>query len=349
MNPLERAADREARRLKSLDRATLREIRGMYEAAAGSLRENLAAVTSLITAARDAGETVNPQWLYRQQRYESLLFDLERELDSFYAQTAGVIVRSKTEALTMALEAAPDLTVAALGPGPTDGKQWIRGVFNRVNIGALRAMVDRARDGTPLGRLLAEVTGPAVTKVRDALVSGVAAGRGVREIARDVRKASMMPLRRSLLIARQEVIGAYRDASSEAYQQSGVVTKWVWHSALDVRTCPVCWAQHGKEYPDDEKLESHIACRCTQVPKPLSWAELGFDGIPDNRPEIESGIDVFDRLPETDQRKILGPTKFEAYKRGELQLPDLVKRTRSERWGGGLREASARELDLSKQ
>ena len=83
-----------------------------------------------------------------------------------------------------------------------------------------------------------------------------------------------------------------------------------------------------------------VAHNCIAIADTKSWAELGFTGIPDRRAPIESGPDVFDNLPEEQQAKILGPEKYQAYSKGQIQLSDLVGYSRSKAWGTVPRVAS---------
>jgi hypothetical protein len=78
-------------------------------------------------------------------------------------------------------------------------------------------------------------------------------------------------------------------------------------------------------------------------PRTKTWEELGFKGIKETRPPVTRGADVFARLSPADQRKILGPGKFDLYKSGKLKLSDLPVKTRSD-FGPGLRTKSLKEL-----
>ena len=84
-------------------------------------------------------------------------------------------------------------------------------------------------------------------------------------------------------------------------------------------------------------------CRCDQAPITKSWAELGFPGIPDTRPQITPGTEVFDRLGEEAQRKIVGPGALDALQRGEIVKQDLIARPRSREWGTMRRTSSLKD------
>jgi SPP1 gp7 family putative phage head morphogenesis protein len=164
-------------------------------------------------------------------------------------------------------------------------------------------------------------------------------GQNPRVIAAQIRTALGGNLARALTIARTEMLGVYREAARRTYSANPIVTGWVWWSALDRRTCPVCWAQHGTFHEPSEPFGGHPSCRCSMLPSTKGWKELGFD-VPETRVDVKPGEEVFAGLDADTQRFILGPKKFEAYARGDITLPDLVKETHSPRWGIGHAERS---------
>lgn len=97
----------------------------------------------------------------------------------------------------------------------------------------------------------------AVEAMRRALVVGIAAGdnprTAARQIIRDVEGAFNGGLSRAMVIARTEMIDAYRDTAMHVHQVNrAVLDGWVWISSLDRRQCPACWAMHGTEWPVDQ-------------------------------------------------------------------------------------------------
>jgi SPP1 gp7 family putative phage head morphogenesis protein len=225
---------------------------------------------------------------------------------------------------------------ASLGDGPSVE-------FRPPSPNVPAAVVGISGDGGPLAAVLVENAGKAAALARQELVIGVIRGKGPREIARNVSRASGIAYNRSLLIARTESIRAYRTTTLDGFQQNpSVVQAWAWQCTFDVRTCAACWAMSGTIHSTDESLNSHPGCRCSMLPQTASWADLGFPGIEDTQYKPPLGTDVFDRLPASDQRKILGPGKYAAYADGRITLPDLVQPTRSARWGPGRREKSLR-------
>jgi len=111
--------------------------------------------------------------------------------------------------------------------------------------------------------------------VMDALTRGLALGLGPEVIRRLIQQMMGMVLTRALRIARTEMLRAYREAARRNYQaNSDVVKGWIWHSALNERTCAACWAMHGTVHRLEERLDDHVGGRCTAVPLTKTWAEL---------------------------------------------------------------------------
>ncbi len=306
------------------------------------IRAELDDLGQQIKQARDRGETVNRGWLLKQHRLQRLEAETLVSLRFFLDFAERRITAAQIDALTAGQTDALEVLRASIGAPPP-------GVLfeSALPAGALNELVGRSSSGQPLGELLAQLGPHAATGVRRTLLAGVALGQHPSVIARAARTFLAGNMARALTIARTEVLGAYRAASLDTYRaNSGVVSGWVWNAQLSQRTCAVCWAMHGTFHTLDEALGSHPNCRCAMLPKTRSWAELGFDAPNDPGIVVEPGPDVFRRADPALQRAVLGPAKYELYRRGELDLPELVQKTRSRTWGVGRRERPLRELPL---
>lgn len=185
-------------------------------------------------------------------------------------------------------------------------------LLTNVNNLADRIGQDALRD--PLANLIRSMPEHAVQFFRQAILAGV-----------DVNLDDLF-----LSFARADrtaTFTAYRDAKLQRYRDNrNVVKGWIWHSALGTRTCPVCFEKHGSFHELDEGFSSHQNCRCSPIPKTKSYRELGFD-VPDHLEssiEIEDGASIFARLDTGDKVKILGPSAYAAYERGEITLADFT-------------------------
>jgi len=144
------------------------------------------------------------------------------------------------------------------------------------------------------------------------------------------------------LMARTEMLRVYRDTTLETYRANARLVKaWRWSSALQDSTCPVCWAMHGQVFPLAEKMATHPACRCSMLPVMRPWSEINpaLKDVP-QLSTPKTGNELFAKLPEDRQKRILGPTAHQAYKQKLIKLPDLVQETNSPDWGKGRQQRS---------
>ena len=339
MTAYEREIERQRRALVKLSMRATTRLAARYEAVTERLTDDLALLTAAIDSQRRTGGKVTAAWLVRQAQYLALLTDVRRATVGFMGRALGVIQAGQLDAAAGATDDVAKLGELALGtfpPGVTVPH------FGRLHDGALDRIIANAGDGRPLGLLLVELVPQNVDNVRDALASGVAAGWRTAEISDEVQRASGLTLSRASTIARTEIVRAQREAHLEVMADpEGVAGEWVWDAALDA--CASCQAQHGSIHPVSEIMASHPNCRCSMIPRPPSWAALGFDGIEDDRPHIEPGAERFAKFTKAQQLAILGPGKYEAYRTGRATLDDFVTHTQSERWGPGTREATLAE------
>lgn len=341
---LERAARKFRAALLSHDRAVSRAMIDAYGQSWRRIRVQLETLNSHIAQARAAGVRVSAQWLYQQNRLATLKQQVEQEVAGFARYAGAQIGEGQAVAVDMARAHAEQLAMAGLGPPPPGvNLNW-----DRLPREAVSDLVGALHNGSPLASLLAEL-GPTASKaVSDALIVGVATGLGPREVARIIRRDVGMSLVRALKISRTEILRSYREATRRNYQaNSDVVKGWIWHSALDRRSCACCWAMHGTNHGLDEKLDDHVNGRCAMIPWTSSWTDiLGKKGqdIPDTRPQMETGASRFGKLSDADKEAILGKAAFQAYKAGAVKLEDFVGRSFSKRWGSMRSARSLQEI-----
>lgn len=306
-----------------------------------NIQAELMRLTRQIEMARANGEVVNATWLLKQRDFLALQRQIEVELGKFIVFADARIRAEQARAVADALSHAEQLVLAGLVEAPISIHLLPREAFTN--------LVGFLHDGSPLRDLLDQLGPEASTAARNALLTGLATGQGPRVIARLMREALGGNLARALTIARTETLRAYREASLQTYRANRDVVKgWIWLSAASRRTCACCWAMHGTFHRLDERLDGHPNCRCSMLPVTRSAKELGLSAeFP--QPQIEPGAARFARLPEAEQRKVLGAAKFRAYQAGQITLQDLVGRRRSERWGTMRYERSLRAALAAKQ
>lgn len=315
--------------LASREAMAVAQMMAAYMQVRGEIEATLEALTADIEAAQARGEDITLSWLFRQERYHLLLRQTDQQIASLVPFYDSTITGEQLEAVQLALEAFEQLTMFQLPPDAV-----IRAQFTRLPVSALEHLVGATADGSPLRDLLDQLGPDASKRVRDELIRGVGAGRNPRDTARKIRDALDGNMTRANAISRTEQHRAYRAAHIESYTQNqDVVDGWIWHSALDERTCMSCVTMHGRFFSADEPFGSHVSCRCSPIPKTKTFAELGFTGIPETSIDIEPGITWFERQPEAIQIRMMGPSKFAAWKSGAISLDDISGFKVDRKWG----------------
>jgi SPP1 gp7 family putative phage head morphogenesis protein len=323
------------------DRAAAAALTRAYGVAWNRIEQRLDVLTTKIEQARSRDKHITKSWLNEQDRLETLKRQVAEEITAFARIAEQRILDEQAANIERAIEEAEQLVRATMGEGPAGATV----AWNRLPTSAVTNLVGYLQNGSPLRDLLDELGADAGQRVEDALIEGVTLGDGPRQIARRAREALSGNLVRALRICRNESLRPHREATYLSYQANRDVVKgWIWHAQLSTRTCAICWAMHGTRHSIDERFASHIVCRCAMIPETLSWAELGFPGIPDTRQNIELGTSAFDRLTAAEQHAILGPNKLKAYHAGKFTLPDLVGIKTDEKWGRSRYERSLAHL-----
>lgn len=305
------------------------------------IKANLDIMTAKIQAARAEGKEVGQSWLFQEDRLKILLAQTEAEINRFAQFAERSIVQQQGEAVLAAQSHAQQLMLTGLGEAPPS----VTLSFAQLPTEAIQNLVGFSSDGAPLADLLKELAPEAVQDVRKALITGVALGKGPREIARQVRLAMGGNLARALTISRSTVMDSYREAAYQTYQaNSDVLEGWVRHEACDRRTCPACFALHGQVYKLNERFERHPNCRGSLLPRTKTWEQLGFKGISETRPAVTKGPALFEQLSDVNKMQVLGPAAFRAYRAGEIRLKDYPRTWMDRKWGEQLNSRSLTQI-----
>ena len=338
-----------------------------YTEAWKRIRKQLDSLKAEMQSLAEPGESVGPDWLLRSDRAKALQAQIEKELLKFTRLAESKTLQEQDKAIDLALEQSRDLTEIAIGYGL--GTFW-----NRINRNAVEIMIGMNQPGSPLHRLLNDADIAGAAAAQDALVQGVMLGYSPAKIAREIRDALGIALNRALTIARTEVLRAYREASYQSYNANAdIVEGWQWLTAGDELVCLPCRLQNGTKHPITERMNSHPNCRCTAEPVTISWKELGekygmdFADM-DNAPvDIDAlaakwgmsekqvsrykinqmgGTEWIRSLPEREQIKLMGNTRWEAWQSGKVKLEDMLTYRYSSDWGQTLAVKNLSELGL---
>jgi hypothetical protein len=306
----------------------MREMAAVWARAERELESAFDALALQIQALRDAGEVVTPGKVFRLERYSRLLFEVRRETAQYADYAAKTVQAGQESAAWLAQEEARStlslgLPRRAIAPG-----------LVQLNPRAVEAMVGIMGNGTPLRQYLEGVYGDAARGMSKYLTRAVTQGLNPLQTARAMKKGLGLGLDRALTIARTEQLRVYRESSRLTYQASGVVEAQRRVAAHDDRTCLGCLLADGEIIPLGEPLADHVRGRCTTVPI-LIGAEL---------PQWETGATWLEKQPEATQRKIMGPTRHDLWKSGEVPLKRMVTHTHDPLWGGSLGPTPVKDL-----
>lgn len=228
------------------------------------------------------------------------------------------VVRSSAQAQS-------DIIASQLPPGQAAALE----VWTKTSDRQLIAIVERsAQQITSLHKPLAP---EAAARMRSELVRGVAVGANPRETARRMVNRSEVAfnggLNRAMVISRTETLDAYRvAAAAEQAEQADVLKGWQWVAELDERTCPSCWANHGKVYDlETPGPLDHQQGRCARVPVTKSWEDLGIEGMsPEPDDLVPDAEDAFNALSPDEQLAIMGRRRLELLQNGDISWGDLT-------------------------
>ena len=256
--------------------AAQRAMLDAYKAVWEKLAEEVAKAGGQVAA---AGGEATPAQLFVERRLQKLQDQLAVAINSLAAAASRRTQSEQSAVIRLAREHA-----AALLARAGRGANTARGVavtFARLPESALTHLVGVAQDGSPVDQLFAriarEMSLESKQVVKRSLVQGVALGWHPNRITAHVRRQvddtgdnpqrDPKAVRRLNGVMRQQVLGAYREASRLSYEEhKDVLAGWRWTAARGPRTCVICWAMDGTIFPTDTPLQSHPNCRCVMVP-----------------------------------------------------------------------------------
>lgn len=328
--------------VESLNDAALRRMAGELAAILPGLVAEAERTAVRVAELRAAGKPAEAA-AYSAARARAIAQQMETEVRRIMDHLRPELLNGQQAALNAGLEAAQRLTESALPEGLTLGRLASLGApWRPASIDAVTALIGATSDG-PVGELLDALGPDAGRRVRQALVSGLASGKGPRATARVLQREAVLSATRAQTISRTETLRAYRSASLASYRSNSDIVKGFRRlAAKSARTCPMCLALDGEQQETDGLLAVHPNDRCTVVPVTVSFRDLG---IPVDEPvrERETGADWFARQSEAVQAQILGSGGLVKYKAG-ASLSDFTRVKQNKDWGPTLERVPNREV-----
>lgn len=271
------------------------------------------------------------EWqLAKMERYVTLLAQVQKEIERFTGRTAEPVIDQLSKDSAFAGIANSLNLISAVS-----GNNEIVGTFDRLGVEAVQNIVAISRGNLPLAKILTSAYPLTATAITDRLIYGTAMGWNPRKTAKSmVADGLAQGLNHVLLVARDQQIRSYREASRSQYQKSNVVKRYKRMAALQARTCAACLALDGTIYDTSSLMPLHPQDRCSTIPI--------VEGFPE--PTWKTGEEWFSEQPEAVQRQILGKGKYEAWSQGLFNFRDVVKITDNKTWGPGAQVKSLKEL-----
>jgi SPP1 gp7 family putative phage head morphogenesis protein len=300
-----------------------------------SIRPKLEALITEIEAARAAGKEVNRITLLQADRYQALLAQMALELNRFNNYSVGIIGDLQNGAVSFAQQTAANLILATAGDVGAVGL-----TFSRLSTEAAENIAALSRAGQPLANILANNYPATANLITDKLITGVAVGINPREVARDIIKNQLsQAYNHTILVARDQHMRAYRTATAQAFQTSGVVTQYRRLAAKNDRTCLACLALDGQVYELNEPMPTHPQDRCTMLPIIGGFGPALFSPV-----KFQTGEEWFNKQPEEYKRQALGPGRYQLYREGGFSFKQLATVKENDTWGPGAAVTSLAEL-----
>ncbi len=329
--------------LLAREASAVREIEDAWTIAYDGIMQEL---LGLLDKMADDDPRSRISWLIREERLGRLLGQASREIQRAAGISSAVVEAGQREAVAMAGAVAQEYFDHEL-PGII--RSGISTSYSRAPVEAVEQFVGVMRDGSPVREVFDRYPKFAADQIERQIIEGLAIGRNPREVARRTRKAldQETPLpegapedvagtvdklkKRAETTAREEQNRAARGSAQENYKgMRGCIGMRIL-SALDSRTCVVCWLRHGLVIGLDEEFGSHMVCRCTVAP------------VFESSDPVPLGPDLFAELDRSRKLQILrSERKLELYEQGK-PLQEFVVEFTDEKWGLQHREKRLRE------
>ena len=191
--------------------------------------------------------------LVRMQRYKSLMEQITQELAGLQTLTGNEIEAAGALGIKLGGLHARELISTTIADSP-----GLAASFNVLPKGAIEMLLGFLAPEGPLYERLRLLAPTVTSAVAQAILEGVTLGFNPRKIAAIVQGAFGRGLTDALRFVRTAQLWSYREANRATFVANGdLLDGWIWHSALDDRTCMSCIAMHGTVHPVTETLNDH--------------------------------------------------------------------------------------------
>jgi hypothetical protein len=268
--------------------------------------------------------------LARLTRFNDLMAQIENELDDFARYTKVELSTAAQESIAKALSDSRRLIMTGAQAAQLDVS------FNTLSSGVVTRLLGFLQDGSPLFERLSKMPGVNAADFRQTFIDGVGLGWNPRKIVAKMQIKNGQALTDALRMTRTANNYAYREATRATYVANpDIVQGWIWMAAINnPNTCMSCISMHGTRHTNDEVLNDHFNGRCTMLP-----IVEGFEN-----PLKQNGEQWFNSQSEADQRAMMGPEKYQAYKDGKFSFEQLSRETENDTYGMMKTETPLKDL-----
>lgn len=309
-------------RQKIIDREekTFRELLSAYAEIEKELKKTFDELQEKIEEARENGEIISPSWFFREQRLTNLLAQVRQQIVRFGGKAAKIVEREQRAAIDIAVSQAQE-TYELLIKNAADA----RNLGSMLNPRAVETAVGVMGDGSPILTYFEKQLAPQIAdKIKSEVIKAAALGTDFKTISKRLQETGGITRHRALSVARTEVNRVRRETSRMIYEENDdIIEAWEWVASKSSRTCPLCLAMDGEQFPLDEPFPQHINCRCGMLPIIIDLPR---------RPRT-IGKDWFESQSDEAKEKILGKEGFLAFQEHELALKDFVAFRNDKRFG----------------
>lgn len=302
--------------LLEAERGNMADLTGLWLNMESRLNPAMDALALEIQTLRAEGRLVTLESLLESSRYRALVSEARRELTTWLNMAGDNIASFQRFFGQLAMSDSYEALAFGLAEyGRVAG-------FQTLTPEILESLVGFAGDGSTLRSLL----DPALYDSLDGMTRYILNAGVGDDLVRAMQNGMGLGFNRALNTARTETLRVYREVTRQQWAQSGLVKKYKRVATHDERVCAGCLMSEGELYSIDDSLPEHPQGRCFMVPV--------FVNLP--TPQWVGGADWFRMQPESVQRSILGPGRYDAWVSGKYDLSALVTRQHDSTWGGSV-------------
>lgn len=289
---------------------------GRWTTIRNRLQDKADEVAKEIYALQQSGKEVTQAWLNEHAYYRALA----EQADNAAGQYAGWSANYTQQQIIKAAKFSTDeATLIAGRLYDTTAMGYFKGL-PQAQVESIQAITLR---DAPLDKLFKSISPNHYDELTNSLMTGLSMGMPMTEIAGLMMNVVDITYKRALLISRTEVNRAHRSATLRTYQQYEI--PYYRRIASRGHACFACMMLDGMLYTSKEALDDHPNGACQMVPV--------LD--PDSKStDWEHGKERFEKMSEAEQRKIMGNNYFDAWKRGDFTLDQMVVVRQNPVWGG---------------